>query len=132
MRKIPLSNREIILDNFEQISIEDVYVIAVNLTRSTLNEAVAFRKIVEGEINSDHSNLVIDLSKCDFIDSTFFGAIIVVFKMIKGKGYKLKIVQPANREEDIFTTRNLLRLFDLYKTREDAVESFKSGSQTKD
>jgi len=119
------------LDDFERISIDDVYVIAVNLTRSTVNEAISFRKIAEEEIKSDHSKLVIDLSKCDYIDSTFFGALVMALKMMKGKGYKLKVVEPANPGEDIFTRINPLRLFDLYKTREDAINSFESGSEPK-
>jgi anti-sigma B factor antagonist/stage II sporulation protein AA (anti-sigma F factor antagonist) len=112
------------LEDFEKIFVDSVYVIAVNLTRSTINEAFAFRKIVEEEINSGHTNLVIDVSKCDYMDSTFFGVLIVILKMMKSKGYELKLVQPANPREDIFTAGNLTRLFDLYKTREDAVKSF--------
>jgi anti-anti-sigma factor len=115
------------LNDFEKIFVDGVLVIAVNLTRSTLNEAAAFRKFVEEVINAGHSKLVIDLSRCDFIDSTFFGALIIVLKMIKGKGYKLKVVEPANTGEDIFTTRNFRRLFDFHKTRADAVKSFESG-----
>ncbi len=60
------------MDNFEQINTDGVFVIAVNLLRSTINEAVAFRKIVEEEINSGRTKLVIDLSKCVYIDSAFF------------------------------------------------------------
>ena len=111
------------MENFEKIFVAGVIVIAVNLTRSTLNEAQEFRKIVEEEINSGHTNLVIDLSKCEIIDSTFFGAIIMALKMMKSKGYKLKVVEPANPGENIFTSINPLGLFDLYKTTEDAIKS---------
>ncbi len=61
---------------FEKIFVDGVFVIAVNLSYGTLNEAIAFRKMVEQEINSGHTKLVIDLSKCDYIDSTFFGAVV--------------------------------------------------------
>ena len=117
------------MENFEKIYVDGVIVIAVNLTRSTLNEAQEFRKIVEEEINSDHTNLVIDLSKCEIIDSTFFGAIIMALKIMKSKGYKLKVVEPANPGENIFTSINPLRLFDLYKTREEAIKSFEEDIQ---
>ena len=117
------------MEHFEKIFVAGVFVIAVNLTRSTLNEAKEFRNIVEEEINSGYTNLVIDLSKCDYIDSTFFGAIIKAFRMMKGKGYKLKVVEPANPGEDIFTIINPLRLFDLYKTREEAIKSFEEDIQ---
>ncbi len=61
------------MEAFEKIFVDGVFVIAVNLTRSTINEANEFRETIEEEINSGHTNLVIDLSKCDYIDSTFFG-----------------------------------------------------------
>ena len=128
MKEIPLSNCEIILEYFKKINVDGVFVIEVNLTRSTLNEAIAFRKIVEEEINSGHTNLIIDLSNCDYIDSTFFGAIMMALEMMKDKGYKLKVVKPVKPEEDIFILTNTLRLFDLYKTREDAIKSFDSDS----
>ena len=117
------------MEHFEKIFVAGVFVIAVNLTRSTLNEAKEFRNIVEEEINSGYTNLVIDLSKCKNIDSTFFGAIILTLRMMEGKGYKLKVVEPANSGEDIFTRINPLRLFDLYKTREDAIKSFEEDIQ---
>ncbi len=112
------------MENFEKINVDDVSVIDVNLTRSTLNEAIEFRKIVEEEINSGHTNLVIDLSKCGYIDSTFFGAIIMAREMMKDIGDKLRVVKPVKPKEDIFMLTNTLRLFDLYKTREDAIKSF--------
>jgi hypothetical protein len=55
------------LEAFDKIYVDGVFVIVINLIRSTLNEAIAFRKIAEEEINSGHTKLVIDLSKCDFI-----------------------------------------------------------------
>ena len=80
--------------------------------------------MVEEEIDSGHKNLVIDISECEFIDSVFLGVIIKALKMMNSKGYTLKLVKPANPGEDLFTNRNLTRLFDLYKTREDAIKSF--------
>jgi len=83
--------------------VDSVIVIEVNLIRSTIEEAISFRKIVEGEINSGRTKLVIDLSKCDYIDSTFFGALIVTSKMLIDLGYKLKVVKQGIVEEYIFT-----------------------------
>ena len=118
------------MEDFEIKIVDDVTVIGVNLTRATLNDAIALRKIVEEEINSSNSNFVIDVSRCDFIDSTFFGAIVIAFKIIKDKGYKLKVVEPANSGDNIFITHNFRILFDLYKKGEDAIKSFENGTIT--
>ena len=112
------------MEAFEKIFVDGVFVIAVNLTRSTINESNEFREIIEVEINSGHTNLVIDLSRCDYIDSTFFGAIIWALGELSNIGKKLKVVKQAISKEDIFLTTKTLELFDLYKTREDAIKSF--------
>ncbi|MCH8035206.1 MAG: STAS domain-containing protein [Bacteroidetes bacterium] len=117
------------MEDFEKISVDGVIVIEVNLTRSTVNEANAFRKIAEEEINSGHTKLVIDLSKCDYIDSTFFGAIIVASRKLIDIGYKLKVVKPTIVGEYIFTYTDTPNLFDKYKTREEAIKSFDKDIQ---
>jgi len=117
------------LEDFEIIYVDGVFVIEVNLIRSTLNEAIAFRKILEKEINSGHTKLVIDLSKCDYIDSTFFGAIVLASKMLIGLGYKLKVVEPTIVGEYIFTYTNYRKVFDKYETREEAILSFEEDIQ---
>jgi anti-sigma B factor antagonist/stage II sporulation protein AA (anti-sigma F factor antagonist) len=121
----------IILEAFEKIYVDGVFVIVVNCTRSTILEAIAFRKKVEEEINSGHTKLVIDLSKCDYIDSTFFGAIIWALGELSNKGKNLKVVKPATKGEYIFSTTHTLSLFDLYKTREEAIKSFEEDIQPK-
>ncbi len=119
------------MEDFEQIYTDGVFVIAVNLLRSTINEAFAFRKIVKEEIESGHTNLVIDLSMCDYIDSTFFGAIMWALGMLNDLGDNLKVVEPVSSNESIFFTTNTLGLIELYKSREDAIKSFDSDSEPK-
>ena len=115
------------MEDFERIHIDGVVVLAVNLVRSTINEAFEFRKILEEEISSGNTRLVIDLSNCGAIDSTLFGGIIMALGLLADKGSKLKIVKQKNSGEDIFTTTNTTSLFDLYNTRGDAIKSFKGA-----
>ena len=117
------------MENIEKIYFDDILVIAVNLTRAILNEAIPFRKIVEDEINSGHTKLVIDLNDCDYIDSTFFGVIVKVSRLLIDMGYKLKVVKPAIVGEYIFIHTNTHGLFDKYNTREDAIKSFEEDIQ---
>ena len=117
------------MKDFEIIYVDGVFVIEVNLIRLTINEAIAFRKIVMEDINSGHTKLVIDLSKCDYIDSTFFGAIVLASRKLIDLGYKLKVVKPATAGEVIFTHAYTTKLFDKYKTRKEAIKSFEEDIQ---
>ena len=117
------------MEAFEKIYVDGVFVIAVNLSYGTINEAKPFRKIVKEDINSGHTKLVIDISKCGYIDSSFFGVIIMASKMLIDIGYKLKVVKPTIVGEYIFTDTDYRKVFDKYKTREEAFKSFEEDIQ---
>lgn len=118
------------MEAFERLHVDGVYVIAVNITRSTIKDAYAFRQTIEEEINAGHTDLIIDLSKCDYVDSTFFGGIIWALGKLTDIGKKLKIVKPGHPKQDIFVTTKTQELFELYKTREDAINSFGVDNHT--
>ena len=117
------------MQNIEKIYVNGVIVLEINLTRVILNEAIAFGKKGEEEINSGQTQLVIDLSKCDYIDSTFFGVIVKISRMLIDIGYKLKVVKPSMVGESIFIHTTTSKVFDKYKTREDAIKSFDEDIQ---
>ena len=112
------------MEAIEKIYVKGVFVIAVNLSYGTINEAEAFRKILEKMINFGNTKLVIDISRCGYIDSSFFGAIIMASKMLIDLGCKLKVVKPNVAGEFIFISTDTIRLLDIYETREEAIKSF--------
>ena len=118
------------MENFEKIFVNDVYVIVVHLISPTFLEANKFKEIIKEQISFSHTRLVVDLSLCEHIDSTFLGEIIKSFKKMANIGGALRIVEPAIPAQDIFMLTNTLRLFDLYKTREDAIKSFEEDIQS--
>jgi len=108
----------------EKINLEDVVVLSVELAHSTLVDSKKFRSLIENEINLGHNKLIIDLNKCEHIDSTFLGGIMMTFQKMNASGGKMKLVEPANPKEDIFDVTKTHELFDMYKTREAALKSF--------
>ena len=113
---------------FEKIGVDGVFVIVVHLISPTLLEANEFNEIIKEQISFGHTRLVVDLSMCEHIDSTFLGELIKSFKKMTYIGGALRIVEPAIPAQDIFSYTDTLKLFDLYKTREDAIKSFDSDS----
>ena len=108
----------------EKINLEDVVVLSVELSHSTLLDSKKFKSLIEDEIRLGHHKLIIDLNKCEHIDSTFLGGIMMTFQKMNESGGKMKIVEPANPKEDIFDVTKTHKLFDMYKTREEAIKSF--------
>lgn len=119
------------MENFEIIEVDGVFVIVAHLICPTYLEAKEFKEIINLKIGLGQTKLVVDLSLCEHIDSTFIGAIIQSFKRVTSVGGALRIVKPVNSGVDIFILTKTLNVFDLHKTREDAINSFESDSQSK-
>jgi anti-anti-sigma regulatory factor len=117
------------VENFEIIKVNEVFVIVAHLICPTYLEAKEFKEIINLKIGLGQTKLVVDISLCEHIDSTFIGAIIKSFKEVTTFGGALKIVKPVDSGVDIFLLTNTLGVFDLYNTREDAVKSFENDSQ---
>jgi anti-anti-sigma factor len=96
----------------------------VNLTRATLKEAEEFKQILTEDIESGWRKIVIDLAECEFIDSTFLGALVVSLKKVTALGGDLRLIgfQPA--VHSMFELTRMYRVFEAFKTREEAIKSF--------
>jgi len=64
----------------------------VNLVRANLEEADEFKNMLKKDIDSGQKKLVIDLSYCEFIDSTFLGTIVISLKKVTAVGGDIKLV----------------------------------------
>ena len=102
----------------------DVIIEKVNLTRATLKEADEFKQALANDIDSGRKKIVVDLTDCEFIDSTFLGSLVVSLKKITSLGGDLRLVgfQPA--VHSMFELTRMYRVFESFKTREEAVASF--------
>jgi anti-anti-sigma factor len=105
---------------------DDVVVEVVNLTRATLKEAEEFKQTLVQDIEMGARKIVADLTECEFIDSTFLGALVVSLKKITNLGGDLRLVgfQPA--VHSMFELTRMYRVFEAFKTKEEAIKSFNS------
>lgn len=110
--------------DFTKEKYADILVEVVNLTRATLKEAEEFKLTLSQDIEEGVKKIVVDISQCEFIDSTFLGALVVSLKKITGLGGDLRLVgfQPA--VHSMFELTRMYRVFESYKTKEEAIQSF--------
>ena len=102
----------------------DVIVEVVNLTRATRNESLEFKQILDEDIQFNFKKIVVDLSLCEFMDSTFLGTLVVAQKNIAKKGGEIKLIEPASVLQTLMSKAGTLKVFDSYKNLNDAVDSF--------
>ena len=112
------------MEDFEKTTITDITVETVNLTRATFEHASIFKSIINADISSGVRKIVIDLSNCDFMDSTFIGVLVVTLKNIKKLNGELRMVKPNSIAQSILETTNTLRIFDIYDSLEQATNNF--------
>ncbi len=103
----------------------DVIVEIVDLNRATLSEADEFKQRLAENIENGYKKIIVDLTDCEFIDSTFLGALVISLKKVTSLGGDLRLVgfQPA--VHSMFELTRMYRVFETFSTKEDAILSFK-------
>ena len=112
------------MEEFEELISDDIVTIVVNITRGTINESKRLGEMLDGEIASGCKKLIVDLSECEFVDSTFIGTLVVRYKKLNEKGGKLKLIIPDAQKGVMFAVTNTLRFFDTFRSRKEAIDSF--------
>jgi len=105
----------------------DVITNRVNLLRATANETTVLRDLLEEQIAFGHSKIVVDLSYCTHLDTTFIGMLVVTQKKLLTNGGELKIVEPLDPAKELFHLTGISKIFNNFETAEEAIKSFYNG-----
>ena len=113
--------------DFEKRNKNEALVIEVDLLRASATEAVRFRNILDMEIANGYTNLVIDLTKCSFIDSAFIGAIIVMEKKLALSDGQLKLVITNKIIQNAAHLRRTIEVLNTFHSVHDALSNYNSS-----
>jgi anti-anti-sigma factor len=93
----------------------------------TLGEASqSVRNVVEQLVAENCPKIVFNLALVPFIDSAGLGALTLSYTKTKAVGGLLKLAETQVRVKDALEMTRLTRLFPLYETEKEAVDSFSS------
>ncbi len=102
----------------------EVLVEIVDLKRATAMECDEFREVLLSDIKNGWKKLVVDLSKCVFMDSTFLGSLVIAQKAITKVGGDLRISGAKGDSQAILELTGTSRIFQSFPTKDEAVASF--------
>ena len=102
----------------------NVLVEIIDIDRATLTEAGYLKEALSKGIEEGLKKVVVDLSKCEFVDSTFLGVLVNALKKVAKEKGDMKLVGFKPGVRSMFELTRLFRVFDTYATLEEAVESF--------
>ena len=95
----------------------------------TLGEASqSVRNTVEQLVNENCPNIVFNLLGVPYIDSAGLGALTMSYTKTKAAGGLLKLAETQVRVKDALEMTRLTRLFPLYATEKEAIDSFETDS----
>ena len=114
----------------EKVHHNNVVILKVGQS-ATIQEASALKRWLEIKIEKEFKNFIIDLSECEFFDSTFIGALVVSIRKLKENNGKLKIIKPKDVFQSMLQMFNGSKSFEMYDTISEALNrlSLKNLSQ---
>ena len=83
--------------------------------------APRLREAIVAAIESDHTRLIIDVEKVEFLDSTGLGVLVGALKKVRADGGTLDIVCTQERILKIFDITGLDKVFGLHRTVAEAI-----------
>ncbi len=94
-----------------------------------LYTAPEFKQQLLDAIGQGTKEVVIDFSDTTFIDSTTLGVLVGGVKRLRPNGGRLSLVCNDRNITKIFEITGLNKVFDMYESRDEALESIGQGAQ---
>ncbi len=102
----------------------DITIIQLNLKRATLVESKKLRPYLNDLIDSGHGKIIIDLTECNLIDSTFWRMLIYAQKKIHYMDGSIRLVYNFEKHSTLTIVTGIYKIFKMYKDIPSALDSF--------
>lgn len=110
---------------------DDVLIITLKTDRLDVKDAAQFKQSVLNLINETEKNrIVFDLNKLNFIDSSGVGIFLSILRFVNSRGGEVKLSGITQPIRTILELVSMHKIFEIFKTTTDAVNSFKPNIQS--
>lgn len=117
--------------SFLRVKIKDIVVEIVDINRATFKEAEQFKKLLDKDIEKGNLKIIVDLTKCKFIDSTFLSTIVTALKKVSKVSGNLKLIGVHSETQALLELTGTVKVFEVYASREEAITSFSAQTVNK-
>lgn len=104
-------------------NVEQVTLVAVN-GRVDGTNADRLGAALNGEIESGHTRIVLDLSSVEYMSSAGLREIVLAYKRVQRTEGDVRIVRPSQRVLEVLEVAGLDTVFQIYPTQTEAVGSY--------
>jgi len=103
---------------------EDIIIEKVNLVRATMNEAQQIKdNLIEDML--EYKKIIVDLSSCEYIDSTFLGALVYAYRQIKSENGSISLVVSDTFMIRTFMFRDIEKIFKVHNSLQRAIDELR-------
>ncbi len=102
----------------------DVTIIDLNGKITIGSGDIALRNAVHQAIDSGATKVLINLHEVTTIDSSGVGELVSAYTTATNRGVRLKLVNLPDKVADILTVTQLITVFDVYESEDDAIAAF--------
>jgi len=113
------------LEYFEHEIIEDISIESVKMVRITFIEAKLFWERLQTNVIPEYSKVIVDISNCKFIDTTFMGVLIRTHRMLLKEKGELKLVLAKDYIDKFLRVVGITEIIETNISVKDAINSFK-------
>ena len=87
-------------------------------------DAEAFDEVLKTLIHEGCRNVIVNMEKVRWVNSTGLGILISGYTTLKKSGGELKLLKVSDRIENIFIVSKLYTVFESYQDEDEAIRSF--------
>ena len=111
--------------NIHERRIGDVTVLDMDGNIRIGGSNVALKKAIRSLVDEGRNQIVLNLARVTYIDSSGLGELISGHVTLNSKGGQIKLLNLTQRFHELMTITKLITIFDVYDDESEAVDSFK-------
>jgi anti-sigma B factor antagonist len=85
---------------------------------------IALRNAVQDVVNTGTKNIIINMKDVTTIDSSGVGELVSAYTTSTNRGAHLKLCNLPNKVQDILVITQLITVFDVFDSEDEAIASF--------
>ncbi len=110
--------------NIVEEIIGDILIEIITVNRASVKDSEQLKNQLLRKIDEGYKKIIIDLTSCEFIDSTFLGVLVNSLRKVAKKDGDLKLVGFKPAVKAMFELTRLFRVFESYGDLQDAIKSY--------
>jgi anti-sigma B factor antagonist len=110
--------------HIEEKEREGVVILKLDGRITVGKETTALRSATDALNSAGQRNLVLDLAKVDYIDSTGLGALVMIANSMRKNGGNVKLLNLNRRNIELLVMTKLATVFEIFNDEHDAINSY--------